>query len=105
MRVSVGERWVSYTVVLQPATAQHRAVAKPSVHAGNKELKAVGAAIREYRRALGVSQELLAHDAGVDRSYMGGIERGEHNFALINLLKISACLGVRPSELFAAAGL
>jgi transcriptional regulator with XRE-family HTH domain len=80
-------------------------VARPSVHSGSTELKAIGAAIRELRLALGLSQESLAHDAGVDRSYMGGIERGEHNFAMVNLLKISATLGVQPSQLLAAAGL
>ena len=80
-------------------------MAKPSVHAGKKELKSVGTAIREQRLAVGLSQEALAHDAAIDRSYIGGIERGEHNFALVNLLKISQRLGVLPSELLAAAGL
>jgi transcriptional regulator with XRE-family HTH domain len=69
------------------------------------ELKAVGEAIRQRRVALGISQEALATDAGIDRSYMGGIERGEHNFALVNLLKISTSLHALPSELLASAGL
>jgi len=37
---------------------------------------------------------------GIDRSYMGGIERGEHNLALINIMRIVAALGVQPSEFF-----
>ena len=82
-----------------------RAVAKRSVYAGKKELVELGDAIRLRRLALGVSQETLAHEAGIDRSYMGGIERGEHNFALVNLFKICERLQCAPSQLLALAGL
>ena len=51
-----------------------------------------------------MSQEALAHEAGMDRSYMGGIERGEHNLTLINLLRICRCLRVSVSELLRRAG-
>ena len=47
--------------------------------------------MRAERRAQGLSQEALANKADIDRSYMGGIERGEHNIAIINFLKY-ACL-------------
>jgi len=53
---------------------------------GNPALVAIGAAIRAARKANGLSQEALAEIAGIDRSYMGGIERGEHNLAIMNLL-------------------
>ncbi len=80
-------------------------MARPSpIHAGNPALVAIGKAIRESRVAIGLSQEALAHEAGVDRSYMGGIERGEHNMTIINLLRISRCLGISVGELLNRAG-
>jgi len=39
-----------------------------------------------------MSQEQLAFDAGVDRSYIGGIERGERNVGFLTLVKIADCL-------------
>lgn len=80
-------------------------MARPSpTHAGNPALVAIGQAIRELRTKIGLSQEALAHEAGVDRSYMGGIERGEHNMTIVNLLRISHCLRVSLSELLRHAG-
>ncbi len=63
-------------------------------------LTVFGEAIRQRRKALGYSQEAFGDACGIDRSYMGGIERGEHNLALINILKIIYALGVQPSEFF-----
>jgi transcriptional regulator with XRE-family HTH domain len=48
--------------------------------------------------------EALAEIAGIDRSYMGGIERGEHNVALMNLLRITEALGMKLSKLIARTG-
>ena len=80
-------------------------MAKPSPkHAGDQVLVDLGKAIRATRLNAGLSQESLAVDAGVDRSYMGGIERGEHNISTINLAKVAQALGVKPSELFKSAG-
>lgn len=62
-------------------------------------LKALGAAVRTQRVAAGMSQEALADAAGIDRSHMGKIERGERNVTFLNLLKIAAALGKRPSAL------
>ncbi len=79
-------------------------MAKPSpIHAGDPALVAIGMAIRERRTELGLSQETLAHEAGVDRSYMGGIERGEHNVTIISLLRICQSLRVSVSELLRRA--
>lgn len=78
---------------------------KKSQHAGDPVLVALGRAIRLYRSQRGISQEVLAYDAGVDRAYLGGIERGEHNVALINLHKISACLGITVADLMRMARL
>ncbi len=80
-------------------------MAKPSPkYAGNSVLTGLGSVIREVRAGRGLSQESLAVDAELDRSYMGGIERGEHNLTLINLHKIAAALDAKPSELLQAAG-
>lgn len=81
-------------------------MAKPSPKfAGNKELVSLGDTIRKARKEAGISQEILAADAELDRSYMGGIERGEHNLTLMNLCRISAALQVKPSSLLVEAGL
>lgn len=80
-------------------------MAKPSPkYAGNPVLTGLGAVIREARADCGLSQESLAVDAELDRSYLGGIERGEHNLTLINLHKIATALGAKPSELLRTAG-
>ena len=57
---------------------------------------AFGAKIREYRRAKGISQEALAAACGLDRSYIGGVERGRRNVSLINIHKIAHALAVSP---------
>jgi transcriptional regulator with XRE-family HTH domain len=51
-------------------------------------LDILGRRIREKRRALSMSQENLAHEAGLDRSYVGRIERGEHNPTFTVLVKL-----------------
>jgi len=62
-------------------------------------LKRFGQRVREVRKAEGYSQEGLAYACELDRSYMGGIERGERNVALRNIEKIADTLGVTVSEL------
>jgi transcriptional regulator with XRE-family HTH domain len=52
------------------------------------------------REAQGLSQESVALGSGLDRSYFGGIERGEHNVAVVNLEKIAIALDVHISDLF-----
>ena len=66
------------------------------------ELVRFGEAVRQQRKARGYSQEAFGDACGIDRSYMGGIERGEHNLALINILKIIRALGMQPSVFFQA---
>lgn len=92
-------------MVSNAARLQYIAVAKPSpTFAGNTALVALGKAIRAERLAHGLSQEALADKAGIDRSYIGGVERGEHNIAIMNLLKIADALGFKISELLDQAG-
>ena len=63
------------------------------------DARALGKAITDLRRKAGISQEDLAAKAGMHRTYVGGIERGERNPAFANLLRISEALAVTPSEL------
>ena len=59
-----------------------------------------GKAIRQKRHKLGVSQEAFADMCGLDRTYLGGIERGERNVALVNIEKIAKTLRLTIAELF-----
>jgi transcriptional regulator with XRE-family HTH domain len=65
----------------------------------------LGIAIKALRLEKGWSQEAFADHAEIDRSYAGGIERGEHNLALVNLLKISKAFGVSAAALLEKANL
>lgn len=58
-----------------------------------------GESLRTLRSSAGYSQEALAERAGIDRSYLGAIERGENNLALINIIKIANALDVPPHQL------
>ncbi len=61
-------------------------MAKPSPsHAGSPVLVGLGKTIRSIREKKGLSPESAALASGLDRSYYGGVERGEHNIALIKL--------------------
>jgi transcriptional regulator with XRE-family HTH domain len=59
-----------------------------------------GRALRWRREKLGVSQEAFADMCELDRSYIGGIERGERNVALVNIEKIAKTLKLTIAELF-----
>jgi transcriptional regulator with XRE-family HTH domain len=61
--------------------------------------KEVGKKIRLLREKQGLTQEVLAFEAGVHRAYIGQIERGEKNLGLINLQKIAHALKLNPSKL------
>jgi len=61
-----------------------------------------GARIRQLRKEQKLSQEKVALKAGIDRSYLGGIERGENNVSLVNIKRIADALGVETAELFRA---
>lgn len=66
------------------------------------QLKNLGIHIRQLRSAKGYSQENFADLCGLDRTYVGSIERGERNLSFKNLLRIAHALDLEPSELLAA---
>jgi transcriptional regulator with XRE-family HTH domain len=65
----------------------------------NDPKKLVGKRIRELRLKQGISQEALADEAGVHRTYMGSVERGERNISLENIVRIAQALKVPPAVL------
>ncbi len=59
-----------------------------------------GKALRRRRERLGVSQEAFADMCQLDRTYIGGIERGERNVALVNIEKIAKTFRLSIAQLF-----
>lgn len=59
----------------------------------------LGKKIREERIAMGLSQEDLASAAGLHRTYIGSVERGERNVSLQNIVAIARALSISPSTL------
>lgn len=63
-------------------------------------LRIIGDNIRKYRNVKGWSQEDLALECDLHRTYIGGVERGEKNITILNLLKIKDKLEIRLVELY-----
>lgn len=59
-----------------------------------------GKRVREVRKHKGLSQEYLADLCGIDRSYIGSVERGERNVSLVNIGKIASALEIDLSDFF-----
>ncbi|MCS0631652.1 helix-turn-helix domain-containing protein [Telluria mixta] len=76
-----------------------------SPNAQEPALIAFGRAVRAERTGQGVSQEELALRSGIDRSYLGAIERGEQNAGLLHLVRIAAALDTPLAKILAHAGL
>lgn len=55
--------------------------------------------LRRLRKAKGLSQDALAFEAGINRTYVGAVERGERNVSLDNIVRLAAAVGVSPAEL------
>lgn len=62
-------------------------------------LVAFGEKVRQIRKEKGLSQEALADLAGIDRSYMGHIERGDQNITLTKIYQIADALDISPCKL------
>ncbi len=77
------------------------AVSFPAAVGRKEELiqRRFGERLRAIRKQKGLSQEGLAFACGLDRTYIGGVERGERNISLLNIHRIAEALGVKPSEL------
>jgi transcriptional regulator with XRE-family HTH domain len=67
--------------------------------APSKLRKIFGDNVRRRRREKGMSQERLAEEAGLHRTYIGSIERGERNVSLDNIDRISAALSIPPDQM------
>jgi transcriptional regulator with XRE-family HTH domain len=59
-----------------------------------------GSRVKELRQKKGLSQESLAHVCGLDRTYVGSVERGERNISLLNIHLIARALGIPVKDLF-----
>lgn len=64
-----------------------------------KRREAFGRRVRDLRLEQGLSQEALADLAGIHRTYVGSVERGERNVALDNINALADALGVSPAQL------
>ena len=65
----------------------------------DKDLRRFGARVREERDRLGISQEELANRSALHRTYIGGVERGERNLGLLNVIRIARALKIKPADL------
>lgn len=61
----------------------------------------LGTRLRELRVERNLSQERLALAANLDRTYVGGVERGERNVSLVNICRLADALGIHPTDLLA----
>jgi predicted transcriptional regulator len=74
-------------------------------HDKDKRLVLLGESVRARRKTLAMSQEALADYAGIDRSHMGKIERGERNVTFLNIVRIAEAMGCKSSDILVEAGL
>lgn len=70
----------------------------------NAQLRKFGANIRKARERTGLSQEALAEDAELHRTYVGSVERGERNIGLLNIIRLADALRVKPAALLSGIG-
>ena len=98
-------KWGRLPVECGASYREHQGMPISSPSAQEAALVAFGKAVRAERAELGVSQEELALRSGIDRSYLGAIERGEQNAGLLHLIRIASALGVSLTKIVGEAGL
>ena len=76
-----------------------------SLHRQDVHLESIGETIRRLRIAQGISQEKLTLFAEVDRRYVGRVERGDNNAAVLTFKRLDDALGMTVSELMSEAHL
>ena len=77
----------------------HRTIIMDMTEKQSKECIAFGESVRELRKKRGLSQDDFATAAGIHRTYVGGVERGERNPTLTSIIRIATALQVSPAEL------
>lgn len=70
-----------------------------SIVSNAKSLRLFGRHLATLRKQKGWSQERLALESGLARSYLGGVERGQRNIALLNICRLADALELKPWEL------
>lgn len=68
------------------------------------ELRRFGENVRRNRVSEGLSQEALADLSGLHRTYIGGVERGQRNISLVNIVRIAKALNMTPADLLHDVG-
>jgi transcriptional regulator with XRE-family HTH domain len=63
------------------------------------QLKAFGLRVRKFREAMDWSQDQLAERANLHRTYISGLERGERNVSVLNVLRLARALKIAPGKL------
>lgn len=81
-----------------------RCVPSSAPVASDKALQTLGDRIREARKATGLSQEELALQADIDRSFMGQVERGQRNISVLTLLRVARVLDINLGSLLDGLG-
>ena len=66
----------------------------------DNQLRMFGRRLVELRKAKGWSQEKLSLESGLARSYLGGVERGQRNIALLNICRLAETLEISPADFF-----
>jgi DNA-binding XRE family transcriptional regulator len=75
-------------------------IVMPMKKSDEQILQMFGYRVRELRKVKGLSQEALALECDLDRTYVGGVERGERNISLLNIHKIARALRIAVKDLF-----
>lgn len=95
--IRFGTKWYVKSVDLSYTYIDYPRMKKTNNHDFISEF---GLRLRTLRKARGLSQEAFADAAGLDRSYVGGVERGERNVSLLNIKKFADALEIAVEELF-----